>query len=284
MSQTDDTLAERLRSHVEQVAIERDIYFNRLNHLAVREYVREQLSAYGPVSSHWFEFQGETFENLILDVPGSESNSLPSILIGAHYDGVMGSSGADDNASGVAALLELGRSLTSDPPRHPLRLVAFDLEEWGLIGSRAYAAHLQDNKTPLRLMISLEMVGYCDPTPGSQTYPFGLSAWYPNRGDFIALVGHLFSIRDMRQLSRTFRQIDLPCEWLASGLRGHIVPATRLSDHAPFWDAGYRAMMVTDTSFLRNPNYHTEGDRPATLDYDFLAKVCQGLDQWIRQV
>ncbi|MEB3213173.1 MAG: M20/M25/M40 family metallo-hydrolase [Leptolyngbyaceae bacterium] len=284
MSQTDDILSERLRSHVEQVAIERDIYLHRLNHLAVREYVREQLSAYGSVDSHRFSFQGESFENLILDIPGSLDKSADPILIGAHYDGVMNSPGADDNASGVSILLELARSFSQHLPPYPVRLVAFDLEELGLLGSQAYAAHLREQQELLRLMLSLEMLGYRDPTPGSQQYPSGLSAWYPNRGDFVALVGNVFSIQEMRRLSRALRQGDVPCEWLAAGLRGVVVPATRLSDHAPFWDVGYRAMMVTDTAFLRNPNYHMPSDRPETLDFEFMAKVCRGLESGVRSL
>lgn len=284
MSQANDILSSRLRSHVEQVAVERDIYFNRLNHLAVREYIREQMSTYGSVYCHRFDVQGESFENLILDIPGSTANQPSPILVGAHYDGVMGSPGADDNGSGVAVLLELGRSLTAHLPPHPIRLVAFDLEEMGLLGSRAYATHLREQQEPLRLMLSLEMLGYCDSTAGSQQYPAGLSAWYPTQGNFIALVGNVFCIREMRRLSRTFRQANLPCEWLAAGLRGKVVPATRRSDHASFWDMGYRAMMVTDTAFLRNPNYHTAGDRPETLDFEFMAKVCVGLEKGLRSL
>ncbi|MEM7773236.1 MAG: M28 family peptidase [Cyanobacteria bacterium P01_A01_bin.37] len=284
MSETDDILSMRLRSHIKQVALERDIYFNRLTHFSVREYVRDQLAMHGDVHSHQFEVRGELFENLVLDIPGHDGGCSSPVLIGAHYDGVVGSPGADDNASGVAVLLELGRSLTADPPPYPIRLVAFDLEEMGLLGSRAYATHLKGQGEHLRLMLSLEMLGYCDSTPGSQRYPFGLSVWYPKQGDFIALVGDVLSIRDMRRLGHAFRQTGTPCEWLAAGLRGMIVPATRRSDHASFWDAGYRAMMVTDTAFLRNPNYHTAGDRPDTLDVEFLAHVYVGLEKGVRSL
>ena len=131
-------------------------------------------------------------------------------------------------------------------------------------------------------MISLEMLGYCDSKPGSQRYPAPLERFYPNRGDFIALVGRLPTIPDMVRLKRSIRQDGTACEWLPVPNRGLILPQTRLSDHASFWDRGYRAMMVTDTAFLRNPHYHQASDSIETLDLDFLTGICQGLSQGIR--
>jgi Zn-dependent M28 family amino/carboxypeptidase len=134
-------------------------------------------------------------------------------------------------------------------------------------------------------MISLEMLGYCDRTPGSQTYPPGLQYFYPNRGDFIGLIGNWQTIPELIRLSRIMRRVgQVPCEWLPAGKRGMIVPATRASDHSPFWDQGYRALMVTDTAFMRNPHYHRSSDRLETLDLDFLTGVCQGLIAGIRQL
>lgn len=282
-----DHLQIRLRSHLDYIAQERDIYLHRITHLAVREYVREQLAALGEVTSHYVEMWGDRFENLVLDLPGQPSSGLGSrspILIGAHYDGVLGSPGADDNASGVAVLIELGRAIAAQPAPYPVRLVAFDLEEYGLLGSRAYAAHLREQGESLRLMLSLEMLGYADPTPGSQHYPFGLKFWYPDQGDYIALVGNIFTISEMRRLSHGFHQVGVGCEWLAAGIRGFVVPATRRSDHSPFWDLGYKAMMVTDTAFLRNPHYHRASDCVETLDLSFLTQVCVGLNQGIRRL
>jgi Zn-dependent M28 family amino/carboxypeptidase len=133
-------------------------------------------------------------------------------------------------------------------------------------------------------MISLEMLGYCDPTPGSQSYPSPLERFYPNRGDFIALIGNWRTIRDLISISRSIRKVGVPSQWLPVPNRGKIVPQTRRSDHAPFWDAGYPAMMVTDTAFMRNPNYHKPSDTIATLDLDFLTGVCQGLESGIRRL
>jgi Zn-dependent M28 family amino/carboxypeptidase len=179
-------------------------------------------------------------------------------------------------------LLELARHFAANPAPSPLWLVAFDLEERGMVGSGAYAQFLQRQRQSLRLMLSLEMLGYRDPTPGSQRYPAGLEKLYPNRGDYIGLIGNWPTWGDLLKLQRDFQKAGIPCCWLLAGQRGLILPATRLSDHSPFWDAGYPAVMVTDTAFLRNPHYHKLSDTLETLDPDFLTGVCQGLMAGIR--
>ncbi|MGL5060545.1 MAG: M28 family peptidase, partial [Microcoleus sp.] len=211
---------------------------------------------------------------------GKQEN-LP-IIIGAHYDSVPGTPGADDNATGVAVLLELAAEFASKPVKYPLQLVAFDLEETGYFGSTHHAAKYKQQQQSIRLMISLEMLGYCDRTPNSQRYPAGLQYFYPNSGNFIALIGNLRTIPDMINLSRNIRKSGQPCEWLPVPNRGLIVPDTRRSDHVPFWDNGYPAMMVTDTANMRNPHYHQASDTIETLDLDFLTGVCRGLIQAIR--
>ncbi|MEO0947863.1 MAG: M28 family peptidase [Cyanobacteria bacterium J06641_5] len=273
------SLQERLRDRLEVLARPRDPYLNQGRHVFVREYIREELAQFGSVATHEFQASGQTHQNLILDLPAAPSESSPQapILIGAHYDAVPGTPGADDNATGVAVLLELAGYFAASPARSPLRLVAFDLEEYGLLGSQAYAEALRRDRQPLRLMLSLEMLGYCNPAPGSQQYPTGLKWFYPDRGDFIALVGDLRSLFSMRLLQRSFRGIGVPCEMLPVPGRGEIAPVVRRSDHAAFWDCGYRALMVTDTSFLRNPHYHKSSDTLETLDLGFLTRVCEGL-------
>jgi Zn-dependent M28 family amino/carboxypeptidase len=156
------------------------------------------------------------------------------------------------------------------------------MEEYGLLGSAAYSAQLRQQQQPLRLMISLEMLGYCTYTPDSQRYPAGLARFYPNQGNFIALIGNLPTIPDLIRLSRSIRTSGVASEWLPTFNKGLNIPQTRLSDHAPFWDQGYRAMMVTDTAFLRNPHYHQVSDRIDTLDLDFLSGVCRGLEVGMR--
>ena len=280
-------LKQRLQNHLQEVARERDPYMATAGHFFVQEYIRKQLGQWGSVEIHTFKVRGKSCKNLILNLPGSVANQkrdLPPILIGAHYDGVPGTVAANDNGTGVAVLLEFARSFAETPARYPLRLVAFDMEEYGLLGSTDYAALLCEQKQPLRLMISLEMLGYRDSTPGSQKYPFPLELFYPNRGDFIALIGNLKTLGDLINLSKSIDKAGIPTQWLPAPNRGLLVPQTRLSDHAPFWDEGYPAMMVTDTAFMRNPHYHKSSDTIATLDLDFLTGVCEGLEQGIRQL
>lgn len=275
-------LKERLHTHLSQIVRDRDPYLAQAGHFFVQQYIHQQLEQWGMVETHQFVIRGQSHQNLILNLPGQSSTAkrrASPILIAAHYDAVPGTPGADDNATGVAVLLELARVFATQPARYPVRLVAFDLEEYGLLGSQEYAAKLKKQGQRLRLMLSLEMLGYCDSARGSQRYPAGLQRFYPNQGNFIALIGNLKTIPDLIRLSRSIRKIRTPCEWLPVPNRGMIVPQTRLSDHSPFWDRGYPALMVTDTAFLRNPHYHQASDTIDTLDLDFLTGVCRGLIQ-----
>lgn len=281
-------LKERLYNHLTQIVRDRNPYLASAGHFYVQQYIRQQLEQWGTVELDEFEVRGKVHHNLILSLPPlkkqDSSNKLPPILIGAHYDTVPGSPGADDNGTGVAVLLELASAIASQPLKYPVQLIAFDMEEYGYLGSDHYAAKLKENNQPLRLMISLEMLGYCDDTPNSQHYPTGLKYFYPNRGNFIALIGNLRTIPDLINLSRNIRKSGSNCEWLPVPNRGLIVPDTRRSDHSPFWDRGYPAMMVTDTANMRNPHYHQESDKIETLDLDFLAGICQGLEVGIRSL
>ena len=271
----------KLGQHLDKISIPRDPYFAAGGLFFVREYIREELSKFGEVKVHEFGVQGQIHQNLILNLPVNKSISHKSpILIGAHYDAVPNTPGADDNATGVAVLLELARYFSENFANHPIRIVAFDMEEYGLLGSTSYAQSLRKESQSLRLMISLEMLGY---TSETQTYPSFLDKIYPSTGDFIALVGNVATIPEMIQMSG---QIDkqVSCQWLPAGFRGHIVPDTRLSDHAPFWDQGYKALMVTDTAYLRNPYYHQPTDTLDTLNLDFLTRVCEGLKSAIAKL
>jgi Zn-dependent M28 family amino/carboxypeptidase len=278
-----EDLQRRLEAHLRQVAQPRDPDWSPWGHRQVEQYIQKQLSECGPVEPFPFEANGRQHCNWILKLPGSRPGR-PPILVGAHFDAAPATPGADDNASGVAVLPELARHFAADPAPSPLWLVAFDLEERGMVGSTAYARFLKQQRQPLRLMLSLEMLGYRDPTPGSQDYPAGLEKLYPNRGDYIGLIGNWPTWGDLLKLQRDFQKVGIPCCWLPAGQRGLILPATRLSDHSPFWDAGYPAVMVTDTAFLRNPHYHKLSDTLETLDLDFLSGVCRGLMQGIRSL
>ena len=280
-------LTAKLQNHLNQIVRDRNPYLASGGHFYVRQYIFQQLSQWGNVEIDEFEVRSKKYHNLVLNLPSftnSGKDDLPPILIGAHYDTVPNTPGADDNATGVAVLLELAREFAAQPLKYPLILVAFDLEEYGLLGSQHYAEKLRHKKQQLRLMISLEMLGYCDETPGSQSYPAGLKYFYPNRGNFIALIGNLFAIFDMFGISRNMNKIGTNCQWLPVPNRGLIVPDTRRSDHAPFWDRGYNAIMVTDTANMRNPNYHQNTDTIETLDLQFLTGVCQGLLAGIKDI
>jgi aminopeptidase YwaD len=270
-----DGLKQSILGHLNQIVRERDPFLATQGHFYVQQYIQNVWQGWGRATTHGFTFRGQGFQNLILDLPGQRSG--PAILVGAHYDAVPATPGADDNASGVVALLELAAWFSQNPAPCPLRLVAFDLEELGydLSGSAQYARDLGGE--PLRLMIALEMLGYCDRTSHSQRYPMkGLDRLYPSQGDYLALVGNFSAIPDLLRLSRTMGKY-LPTWWIPSGYKGELLPSTRRSDHAAFWDRGYRAIMVTDTADLRNPHYHKRTDTIATLDLDFLAQGVLGL-------
>lgn len=282
------TLRNRLWGHLVELGRDRDPYIATEGYFYVRHYIRQQLSQWGTVAIQEFQNRGQVHQNLILSVADRTSiqqstSTSPVLVIGAHYDAVLGSPGADDNATGVAVLLELARALVQTPARYPIELVAFDLEEYGLVGSRNYAAMLRQSGQRVRLMLSLEMLGYCDETVGSQHYPPGLKYFYPNRGNFLGLIGNWPALPDLLHFSHHLRHSGpVPCQWLPAGQRGLLVPDTRRSDHAPFWDQGDRAILVTDTANLRNPHYHKASDRLETLNLDFLTGVCQGLIQAVQ--
>lgn len=270
------TMRERLLLYLNKIVIERCPYYASAGHLFVREYIRAHFAKYGEVTVHEFEVRGNQHQNLILEIAAKDGKERYPIVIGAHYDTVAACVGADDNGSGVAVLLEFAQYFTEHPLKYPLRLIAFDMEEYGLLGSNAYAHQLKSEQQKLRLMISLEMLGYCDHTPNSQHYPAGLEHLYPSVGNYIALIGNIPTTAELIHFQHHLKPI-VPCEWLPAGWRGISIPATRLSDHAPFWDNGYKAIMVTDTAFMRNPHYHKPSDSLETLDLDFLTNVCQGL-------
>ena len=278
-------LKTQLTQHLQQIIRERDPYLASEGHFYVREYIRQQLQQWGTVITDEFQLRGRNHQNLILNLPAlPTSNQAASLLIGAHYDAGPGCPGADDNGTGIAVLLELARSIAEHPLKYPVQCVAFDLEEYGFVGSQHYAQRLKEQNQPIRLMLSLEMLGYCNSNPNSQIYPPGLKYFYPNSGDYIALIGNLKTIPDLINISRGIRQTKTPCEWLPVPNRGMMVPDTRRSDHVPFWDLGYSAIMVTDTANLRNPHYHKSTDTLETLDLDFLTGVCQGLIAGLRRV
>jgi hypothetical protein len=209
-------------------------------------------------------------------------------LLGAHYDSLSGTVGADDNASAIAVQLETARHLQALKGQEDLDLavkfVSFTLEEppaFGTrhMGSEVYARKARKEKAKIDGMICLEMVGYTCDEPGCQSYPFPLMfLGYPQQGDFIGLVGNFSSRKFTNSLYRLFRKNpELPVVKLTVPLGGWLMPSVRLSDHASFWNHGFKAVMVTDSSFYRNPHYHLTSDRMETLDYRFMAELVESL-------
>jgi Zn-dependent M28 family amino/carboxypeptidase len=271
-----EDLQTRLRSHLIEIVRERDPYLSTQGHFYVQTYIEQTLAQWGTVETREFTIKARSHSNLILNLPGRHPTLAP-IVIGAHYDGVPGSPGADDNASGVAVLLELARYFHANPGKRSLQLIAFDLEEYGLLGSAVYAKQMAENQQKIHLMLALEMLGYCQQERNTQRYPAPLEKIYPDRGNFVALIGNIPTIPAMLQLGHQIKRAGVPSQWLPAGWQGKFLRESRLSDHAPFWDAGYRAIMVTDTAFMRNPNYHQPTDTLDTLDLDFMAGICRGL-------
>lgn len=213
----------------------------------------------------------------------------PLRVIGAHYDAVAGTPGADDNASAVAVLLELARLLAAAPGTAggPVELVAYTLEEppafsTSDMGSAFHAAHLRRSRTPVEGMISLEMVGYFDSSPGSQALPSGVGALLPNApdvGDFYALTGKAYARKWVEAVSHSLRaHLRTPLLTLVLPDNFH---ATDLSDHVPYQELGIPALMLGDTSHYRNPHYHAPTDLPHTLDYDRMADLTSALAGWL---
>ena len=215
--------------------------------------------------------------NLSVEKVGTKPEE-PCIVIGAHYDTVIGTPGADDNASGVAGLLELARLLKNHPTQHTIKFVAFPHEEppyffTQQMGSRQYTKQLKAVGGKVLAMLALEMLGYAGENY-RQLYPAPLMRTlgrYSKYGNYIALVGNLRSLPVMSVVRSAMRQKgSVGVESLSAP---GFLPPLFLSDHSSFWKAGYPALMVTDTAFLRNPNYHKETDTADTLNYEFLAKV-----------
>ena len=267
---------ERLSRNLQTIIGERSPFGNRRHLATVGNFIEAEFESYGiAVERDFFPWRGEIFHNVIARFPGSASDRC--IIVGAHFDSVIDTPGADDNASGVAVLLETARLLSHAHLNSQVLMCAFNLDELNMIGSTAFASKLKAAGANVEGMISLEMIGYTDLRPGSQKLPVGLSRFYPDRGDFIGIIGNWKSKSLLQKLSSAMREVpDLPVETLSVPGNGWMIPAVRLSDHAPFWDLGYPAVMVTDTSFYRNPHYHAPTDTIETLNIEFMAKVCEG--------
>ena len=282
-------LADNLIAHVVAVASEE----HNVDHPEALErsarYIEKVLSELGyEVSRQEFETAGSKVRNLEVAI-GGDSADARIVVVGAHYDSVAGAVGANDNGSGVAALLELARLLKAlQPPKgSELRLVFYVNEEKPYartekMGSLVHADALAKAGKRVLAMISLETIGCYSDAPGSQRYPFPLSVFYPSTGDFVAFVGNLRSRGLVRSTVASFRVYTaFPSE--GGALPDFIDDAAR-SDHWSYWRHGWPALMVTDTAPFRYPHYHTQEDTPEKVNYDRLARVVKGLEGVVRDL
>ncbi len=289
LNEAEQRLRDRLRQHVEALATAigpRHMHAPGTMDAAASYIERELTQVAGErVTRHCFRVENDTADNLIMERRGT-SRPDRVMIVGAHYDTVPDTPGADDNASAVAMLIEIARLLISRPPRRTLRFVAFANEEaphhnMGTMGSDHYVRLcVADESVRIVGMISLEMVGYFRTEPGSQRIPPSMPRVMrhvlPKRGDFLAAVANPGSMRLLYTFWRGVRRARRRVMFLPIALPERIREIT-LSDHRAFWDAGVSALMVTDTSFLRNPHYHEPTDTPATLDFDRMARATVGV-------
>ena len=270
-SATDDVSVSFLREIVETVAIPRHYESEPENNRLTSHWIAQQLRSYG----YKTEFQGE-YANVI--ARPRNLGDAPHVLVGAHYDSVPDTPGADDNASAVAAMLACAKTLANRAPASPVCFVSFNREEDGLLGSIDFVKAIAGHKLPVREAHILEMVGYCDHHPGSQRIPHGLPIEVPSQGDFLGILANKDSTHLATSVLRTARAYwpDVPVLSLKvyAGVE-KLLPVLARSDHAPFWQSGIPTILWTDTSEFRNHHYHQSSDTPDTLDYGFLRTVSQ---------
>ena len=274
-------LAERLKQHVYKLA--QDIgdrsVFNYQGLQEAAGYISRQFESFGyQVELQEYTVYNKTVKNIIVSKKGSVSPQ-EIIIAGAHYD-TCSNPGADDNASAVAAVLELARFISDKQTRRTIRFIAFVNEEPPFfkseeMGSRVYARQAKRKGEEIKAALILESIGYYSQRLNSQRYPLFFGPFYPNRGNFIAVVGDFSSRRLVREVVANFKKkTRFPVE---STVAFGFVPGIDFSDHWSFWQEGYRAAMITDTAFYRNPGYHSSRDTPDKLNYRYSSEVVEGL-------
>jgi len=289
LSVEETEIHDQLRQHVSMLAGvigERNVWHGDSLKKAAG-YIQRVLEEAGyAVKTQPFSSRGLTLRNLEVELPG---NTLADeiIIVGAHYDSVEDSPGANDNASGVAALLELARLFSGTTPMRTLRFVAFANEEAPFfytdeMGSHQYAGHAKQRGEKITAMISLETLGSYTDAPGSQRYPFPFNLAYPDTGNFVGFVGNLASRTLVRRAIKTFRETTaFPSEGVAAP---SWIEGIHWSDQWAFWEEGYPAIMITDTALFRYGPYHTTADTPEQLDYPAMARVVSGLQQVVAEL
>jgi hypothetical protein len=283
-------LAQQLRQHVGVIAAQEHNVFHPTALDAAANYLESELASYGyPVRRQEFDARGVKVRNLEVTIPSQSAPGQRVIVVGAHYDSARETPGANDNATGAAAVLALAKSLRhlGAKAQSDVMLVLYTNEEppyfkTPLMGSQLHAKALKAQGVPVTAMLSLETMGYFSDTPGSQKYPWPLNQFYPTQGNFIAFVATPGDLGLVRKVVRSFRSHAVfPSEGIAAPRR---IPGVDYSDHAAYLDEGYPALMVTDTAPYRYPHYHTRQDTPDKVDFDRLARVVQGLEGVIRDL
>jgi Zn-dependent M28 family amino/carboxypeptidase len=282
-------IRQHLEEHLTYLSVtlgERSIYTPG-NLKAAEAYVWQNFAAMGYAPRRQgFTYMKEEVSNII----AGDENPRGYYILGAHFDTVAGTPGADDNASGVAVLLEVARLARNLPLPSPWAFIGFTCEEPPAfftpdMGSRVYAKRARQEQANILGMLCLEMVGYYSQTPHSQSLPLPLKHMgYPTTGNFIGLVSDRRSRPLLVRLAAAIQGGGaLPAVTLTVPFGGHILPEVRLSDHANFWDEGYPAIMLTDTAFMRNPNYHGPGDVMERLDLGAMTELTLGLVNFIKR-
>lgn len=258
------------------------------NLAAASKFIQKKFRDLGyEVTLQTYTADGLAVENIIAEKKGNKRVD-EILVVGAHYDTVVGTPGADDNASGVAVLLELARIHSKSEFARTVRFVAFTLEEppyfkSSAMGSRIYARSLKQKKEKVVGMICLESVGYYSQEKHSQSFPlpfFGF--FYPTTGNFITVVGNLSSRKLARIVAGTLKsKSEIPVEIFTGP---SLVMGVDWSDHASFWEQGVPAVMLTDTALFRNPHYHAPTDRAETLDYSKIAELTRGLEYVLQKL
>ena len=280
---TMDELSKDLKNHVrvlsQDIGERNFMNYDLLERAA--DYITEKFKDYGymPGDQDYY-LEGKRFRNIIATKLGDK---IPKeiIIVGAHYDSVIGSPGADDNASAVAGLLEMAHFISTMKVARTIKFVAFTNEEPPFfqtkqMGSMIYAKCARSRGEAIVAMISLEMIGYYSDKNHSQSYPLGFGLFYPNTANFIAVCGNLRSRSLARNIKEEFKKhSSFGIETLV--VPEFLVPPIDFSDNGSFWNEGYRAVMITDTAFYRNPHYHSPEDTFEKLDYISMAEVVKGL-------
>jgi len=283
-------LAQQLRQHVAVIAAQEHNVFHPRALEAAATYLESELASYGyEVRRQEFDARGVKVRNLEVTVPSQRAPGQRVIVVGAHYDSAHETPGANDNATGSAAVLALAKSLRhlGATAQSDVMFVLYTNEEppyfkTPLMGSHVHVKALKAQGVPVTAMLSLETMGYFSDVAGSQKYPWPLNQFYPTQGDFIAFVATPGDLGLVRNVVRSFRShAAFPSEGIAAP---RFIPGVDYSDHAAYIDEGYPALMVTDTAPYRYPHYHTRHDTPDKVDFDRLARVVQGLEGAIKDL